>query len=303
MTGTALVLGTNAGQADLIRFLKDAGWFVWACSGRAGEPGAEICDRFIEIDVADVDALAQMVNKNEIDLIYSISSDLAIRSATAVAEATGRPCFYDSAFVDLLDDKSALRSFLTDHGLDEVDFQTVAEADQAANWSRFPCIVKPVDAQGQRGVAKVEDATVLPVAVSDAIEASPSKVAIVEKLLKGVEVSCNVLVAGGEIKMQVLSERVVHTDIGFGIPAGHLLPPRNISKEQIIRANAKVAEIVAALGVRDGPLYFQMIITAEGPRVVEIAPRLDGCHIWRMIKLGLEFNLIEETVQALTGVV
>ena len=301
MSRAALVLGANAGQADLIRRLKADGWFVWASAGRAGEPGAKICDRFIQVDITDTDALAAIVTENDIDLIYSISSDVAIRAATAVSAKTGRPHFYDKAFIDLLDDKSALRRFLTERGLDGVRFEAVNAPDQAKDWSRFPCIVKPVDAQGQRGVMRVERAADLAPALDQAIAASVSGLAIVEELLSGVEISCNTLVARGEIRHKILSERLVHADIGFGIPAGHLLPPRNVSAAHLAAADAKVVAIIDALGRRDGPLYFQMIVTEDGPRVVEIAPRLDGCHMWRVIKAGIGVDFIAETVAALTG--
>jgi glycine/D-amino acid oxidase-like deaminating enzyme len=38
--GSAIVLGANAGQADLIRYLKQRGWEVTSVSGRrVGDPG------------------------------------------------------------------------------------------------------------------------------------------------------------------------------------------------------------------------------------------------------------------------
>lgn len=301
MKGVALVLGANAGQADLIRHLKRAGWFVWACSGRSGEPGAGIADRFAQVDITDIAALTRLVEENEVDLIYSVSSDIAMRAATALAEATGRPHFYDSAFIDLLDDKAALRRFLAERDLDEVEFLTVTKPEQAAGWAHYPCIVKPVDAQGQRGVVRIGRAEDLAPALERAVALSVSGAAIVEEALSGVEISCNTLVHDGKIRVQALSERLVHTDIGFGIPKGHLLPARHVSGDNLRKADAKVKAIVEAFGMRDGPLYFQMIVTENGPRIVEIAPRLDGCHMWRVIRAGTGVDLIAETVAALTG--
>ena len=51
---TILVLGTNAGQADLIRYMKMRDWHVIACAHRAGGPGEALCDKFELVDVRDV---------------------------------------------------------------------------------------------------------------------------------------------------------------------------------------------------------------------------------------------------------
>ena len=126
MTRTVLVLGTNAGQADLIRHLKDRGWRVVGASRSAGEVGAALCDRFEAIDIVDLDALEAAARHHGVDVVYSISSDIAIRSATALAERLGLPHFYDTAFIDLLDDKAALRSFLDERALGVVPFRLLA---------------------------------------------------------------------------------------------------------------------------------------------------------------------------------
>ncbi|AKP00202.1 UDP-glucose 4-epimerase (plasmid) [Marinovum algicola DG 898] len=117
----------------------------------------------------------------------------------------------------------------------------------------------------------------------------------------GVEISCNVLVCGGEVKMKVLSERLVHGPHALGVPRGHLVPCDAVSEDNQRAALALVDGIIAALGSRDGVLYFQMIVTPEGPRVVEIAPRLDGCHMWRLIRAAEGADLIAMAMDCLTG--
>lgn len=301
MMKTALVLGTNAGQADLIRYLKSAGWTVIGCSPIPGEVGQQFCDAVEHVNIVDLDALEAVARKHNVDLIYSISSDVAIKSVVALSERMGLPHFFDSAFIDLLDNKAALRAFLAQHDLSPVPFRHVASAEEAAGWSAFPCVVKPVDAQGQRGVVKVSNSAELVDAVKQGLEISRSKKAIIEGYLDGVEVSCNVLICGGKTQMKALSERLVHKDLALGLPAGHLIPPVHVSAKHQEEALALVDAIVAKLNHKAGVLYFQMIITEEGPRVVEIAPRLDGCHMWRLIEASYGADLIQMTVDCLTG--
>ncbi len=298
---TILVLGTNAGQADLIRHMKDRGWRVIGASPVPGEPGQAFCDVVEPVNIVDLDALAEVAARHAVDLVYSISSDVAMTSVVALSERLGLPHFYDSAFIGLLDDKAALRGFLARHDLGPVPFRKVAAPEEAADWATFPCMVKPTDAQGQRGVVRIDRAEDLAPAITAAAGYSRSGQAIVEGFLDGVEISCNVLVCGGAVRMKVLSERLVHGPEAIGVPRGHLVPCRDVSEAEQRAALDLVDRIIAALGSRDGVLYFQMIVTPEGPREVEIAPRLDGCHMWRLIRAAEGADLVAMTMDCLTG--
>jgi phosphoribosylamine-glycine ligase len=301
MTKTILVLGTNAGQADLIRHMKDRGWRVIGASPVVGEPGQAFCDVVEHINIVDLDALEAAAKKHSVDLVYSISSDVAMRSVVALSERMGLPHFYDTDFINLLDNKAALRGFLVEHDLGPVPFIQVGNAADAAGWTTYPCMVKPTDGQGQRGVVRIDDASGLDAAITQAIGFSHSGQAIVEGFLDGVEISCNVMVCGGEVRMKVLSERLVHGPHAVGVPSGHLVPPLNVSADNQAAAIDLVERIIAAFGTRDGVLYFQMIVTPEGPRVIEIAPRLDGCHMWRLVKAARGADKIAMAMDCLTG--
>lgn len=301
MTKKILVLGTNAGQADLIRHMKDRGWQVIGASPILGEPGQAFCDAFEQINIVNLDALEEAAKKHKVDLVYSISSDVAMRSVVALSERIGLPHFYDTHFINLLDNKAALRGFLAENDLGPVPFMQVGKAAEAAGWDTYPCMVKPTDGQGQRGVMRVDDAVNLEAAITQAISFSHSGQAIVEGFLDGIEISCNVVVCGGEIRMKVLSERLVHGPHAVGVPSGHLVPPRNVSEANQRAALDLVERIIAAFGTRDGVLYFQMIVTPQGPRVVEIAPRLDGCHMWRLVRASRGADKIAMAIDCLTG--
>ena len=265
MTGRMMVLGTNAGQADLIAHMKGRGWYVVGVSPKVGEPGQALCDAVEHIDIRDLDALARAAARHRVDLVWSISSDVAMRSVTALSERLGLPHFHDSAFIELLDDKAALRGFLADRDLGAVPYVQVRAADEAAAWDVFPCMVKPTDGQGQRGVQRIDAPAGLAGAIDAALAFSHSGRAIVEGFLDGVELSCNVVCCGGEIRMKVLSERLVHGPAAPGVPRGHLVPPRNVTAAEQAAALALATRITAAFGTRDGVLYFQMIVTPAGP--------------------------------------
>jgi biotin carboxylase len=298
---TILVLGTNAGQADLIRHMVARGWHTVACAHQSGLPGEALAHEFERVGIRDVEAVTDLAVRVKADIVYSVSSDLGIKTAVAVSEKLGLPHFFNSELITLFDQKHMLRAHLNAHCLSEVPYIHLSTGQTAESWSAFPCVVKPADAQGQRGVVVVDNAIDLQKAVGQAADISPTRIAIVEAFLQGVEVSTNVLVRKGKVVINEVSERLVHRGPLFGIPKGHLIPCYNVSKEMCQSVRHLVEKVVQSLGIQEGCLYFQMKITPDGPKIIEIAPRLDGCHMWRLITHSRGFDFLKATVAALLG--
>lgn len=49
------------------------------------------------------------------------------------------------------------------------------------------------------------------------------------------------------------------------------------------------------LGILNGPFYLQMKMDNDLPYIIEITPRLDGCHMWKLLKYYSGINLIKLT--------
>ena len=158
MNNTILILGTNSGQLDLIKTMKELGWYVIGCSNRSDEVGVKYTDKFYEVDIRDIEAVSKIAVDNNVNLVYSVSSDTAIKSVVQVSSKLNLPTFYSEELIRLLDNKQDLRSFLNNIELSIVNYVEVDAIDDSNKWNTFPCIVKPSNAQGQRGVKKVDNA-------------------------------------------------------------------------------------------------------------------------------------------------
>lgn len=292
MTRRALILGTLAGQVDAMASLQDSGWEVHACGHERQGPGVDAADAFHLVDILDVDAVASLCVEHDVDLLYSVGSDIAMPTVAAVNERLGLPGFHDVETTEILHRKPLLRAFLAEHDLSPVWSQRVTSGGDDVAPPSFPVIVKPSDSQGQRGITIVEDAVDLPAAITTAVASSRSDVAIVEELLDGPEVSVHVVVVDGEVRLFLPSDRHVWEGPLVGIPQAHVMPSRFLDGPTTGQVRELVDDVVDALGVLDGPLYFQLILTGDGPRIVEIAPRLDGCHLWRLVRHHLGLDLM-----------
>lgn len=297
----ALILGTNAGQADIIEYLKFAGWEVHSCGNKAVGPGVSLADSFHQVDTIDVDAVSNLAETIGADIVYSVSSDVNMRTATKVSERLELPVLVSDELVELFYFKDRSRYFLNEKGIGTVEYSRVKSVDEAGQWHLFPCVVKPVDSQGQRGVELVQNENDLANAIDNAINNSTSDTAIIEEYLDGTEFSTNMVVQNGEIQVTEFTERLVHGIQHFGLPRGHSIPVRSISDEVISKASEMVTRLVKELQIKNAVLYIQMIVKDSTPKIVEIAPRLDGCHIWRLLKLAKGYDLLEMAIDCLTG--
>ena len=62
-----------------------------------------------------------------------------------------------------------------------------------------------------------------------------------------------------------------------------------------------VRDVAMTLGITNGPLYIQAKIENGQPYVIEVTPRLDGCHMWRFIKTYCGVDLLKMSFDLLLG--
>ncbi|MEA2042893.1 MAG: ATP-grasp domain-containing protein [Bacteroidota bacterium] len=297
----ALILGTNAGQADIIEYLQDSNWEVHSCGYKKEGPGVELANFFHLVNTVDIEAVAELAKRLEVDIVYSVSSDTNIRTATKVSEMLNLPVLLGSEIIDLFHHKDRFRKFLNDNSINTVKYINVKLLDDLKGWGIFPCVVKPTDSQGQRGVKKVDNKSELEKAVVFALSQSKSQTAIVEEFLSGVEISTNMIVQNGKIIVNEFTERLVFDTGFFGLPKGHSIPMRDVKSNVLQEAVELTEHLIAKLAIENAVLYIQMKVTENGPKIIEVAPRLDGCHIWRLLKTAKGYDLRKLTIDVLTG--
>lgn len=301
MPRSALILGALPGQADAMHRLRAAGWKVYACGHVAEGPGVAAADEFFVVDILDVDGVAALCRQLEVDVVYSVGSDIAMPTVAAVSERLGLPLFHSRVITETLHRKDLLRAFLADHGLSPVAHRVVRGSSDLAGFDTYPAIVKPVDSQGQRGITVVKGEQQALAALPEAWAASRNGAAVVEELLVGPEVSVHAFVVDGTLELFLPSDRHVWEGPLTGIPSAHTMPSRVLTESDTAAVRQLAERFIDALGVSTGPLYFQLIITADGPRIVEVAPRLDGCHLWRLIEVHTGFDLLTTCFSVLAG--
>lgn len=295
-----LILGAGNAQLDLIRYAKEKGLEVHGVSYRDTDPGIPLLDYFAPIDILDVEGVAAYVREKGIDCIYSIGSDIAVPTISQVAEELGLPHFVSRKTADICCNKGRMREAMGDSGYN-VPYIACSTLEEAGRVSGYPMMLKPVDSQGQRGVRRVDSFAELAAHFESAKAHSRTGQVILERFLDGCEVSVNAYVVAGEVLFSLISDRESFQEYPGGIIKAHHLPSRYAGTPVGDSVQALVRETVKRLEIQNGPVYFQIKIENGQPYLIEVTPRLDGCHMWRLIKAYCAVDLLDLTMCHLLG--
>lgn len=297
MNKKILILGAGNAQIDLINYCNNIGLETYGCSYTNTDKGIPLLDHFAQINIIDTKAVKEYFIENKIDYIYSVGSDIAVPTVCRVAEDTGRFCFVSSKTAEICCNKHLMREamgksrfnlpYVVCSAYEEIDF--------------FPAMLKPVDSQGQRGVYLVNSNDDLKKYFDSSMSYSKSGKVIIEKYISGDEVSVNAYVKNGKVIFSIISDRESFENLPGGIIKAHHLPSVYENTRTAEKINELVSESVAKLEINNGPVYFQIKISEENPYLIEVTPRLDGCHMWNLINKYCGVNLFELTMRHFFG--
>jgi biotin carboxylase len=155
-----------------------------------------------------------------------------------------------------------------------------------------PVVLKPADSGGQRGLFLVETVDDVDRHLTETLAHSRSGQAILEEHLVGIELNCLLVVRGGEATVLTLSDRLRPSGLGFGVGWIHVFPSV-LPASTLAEAEALAVSAVSALGLRNGIAFPQLIATADGVRVIEVAARIAAGQMADLVSYGTGINLFE----------
>ena len=231
--------------------------------------------------------------------------DVCIVDASRLAERLGLR-FLAAGTARLMRDKSLVRARLADHGIEQPRFSLARspdELDAAIERIGWPCIVKPVDGFASQWVTLLRDEPhwqKLRAALRGAF-ASPGELGtsgewrgpwLVESFAHGTMVGCDTFTVGGRHIMLGVNEKMFFAPPSFAVRGG-CFPSSRFDMEPIGRY---VSDVLDALGFDFGAAHTEISITCEGPRLIEVNPRLVGSGIPKLLGLALDRSLYEDLI-------
>ena len=300
---TVLFVGAGRHQRRAIEHARGNGLRVVAVDRNVDALGLAAADVAAVVDFSDVAAVTEIGEQNRADGVLTVSADRAVPVVAAVAEKLGLPGIGIET-AQRMTHKLAMRDALARSDVPQPPFARVRVHDDIAAallTSGTPAVLKPVDSGGQRAVFRVESAADVERDLEEALTESPTREAMVEAFVEGIEMNGIVIARGGEPALLTLSDRLRPPGIGFGVGWMHVYPP-SIPVEQLERAERIAVDSVRALGLRDGIAFPQLIAAPDGRVVVvEVAARIPGGQMADLVRHAVGVDLVDIALRQALG--
>ncbi|MBM7551666.1 ATP-grasp domain-containing protein [Thalassobacillus pellis] len=294
-----LILGVAAVQMDAIIELKKMGIKTYAIAQANDGPASKVVDYFEKINFVNKNKVIEFIKKHKIDCIYTVGSDIAVPISAEISEELDLPYFVPKETAVICNNKNYMREYFGSDFEGNVKYQILKDFNTELEID-YPFIMKPSDSQGQRGVRLIKNSTDFMESFEMCKKYSRAGLVLIEDYIEGPEISVNAYVVDGKAVFMVHSDREVWTQYSGGLIHKHIVPSQNITNSEAeVNLESLINRTVDKLEIENGPLYFQIKFCGNKPYIIEVTPRLDGCHMWRVLNYYTNVNLIKLTFEKL----
>ncbi|TMD07317.1 MAG: ATP-grasp domain-containing protein [Chloroflexi bacterium] len=272
-------------------------------------------DRMLGVTFEHVDravaAIARFAARHPLDAIVAVDD-----TGTVVAAAASAALGLAGNSVEPVRasrDKGRARERFAAAGLLTPRFQIFgSDADPAsvAAAVRYPCVVKPVDLSGSRGVIRADDADSCVAAFTrvGALVRSPDvcrpgsapQSILVEDFIPGAEFALEGLLRGGVLETLAIFDKPDPLNGPFFEETIYVTPSRQPDAVQAEMADT-VQRATRALGLTEGPVHAEVRRNEAGTFMLEVAARSIGGLCARTLRFGMGVSLEELILRHAVG--
>ncbi len=300
-----MILGAGVLQLPGIIKAREMGIKVIAVDMDPKAVGFDKADIALEISTIDTPRVMQAAKEHQIDGIMTLASDMPMRTVAAVAAEMGLVGVSADTALKATD-KAVMRACLRDHGVPIPQFfkvDTYEQYQEAVAAFDRPFMVKPADNSGSRGIFKINDVTdaeSIENAYRYSKEFSRNGTILVEEYMSGAEVSVETLSVDGVCHVIQITDKLT-TGAPHFVEMGHSQPTR-FDAEIAERIRQVASAAVNAVGIENGPSHTEIMVTKEGPKVVEIGARLGGdCITTHLVPLSTGVDMVANCIRIALG--
>ena len=301
---TIAIVGASYLQLPLVKKAKAMGLRTICFAWPEGAVCREEADAFYPISIIEKERILGICQKEGVDGIVSIASDVAVPTIAYVATRMKLVGNSEESAVKSTN-KYLMRQALSKHGVSCPKFVAAkSENDIAAICSilRFPLVVKPTDRSGSMGVSKVVDEIGLRRALTVAIADSFCGKAVVEECVENMhEVSVEGISWQGEYHLLQITDKVT-TGAPHYVELGHHQPAMlsDSVRDEIVKQTTLG---IKALDIKNGASHAELMISGDGKvYVTEIGARMGGDFIGSdLVKLSTGYDFLEGVINVALG--
>jgi len=296
----ALVLGGTNPHKGLIEKLRNRGFFCVLVDYLENPPAKPVADLHIQESTLDREKVMKLAKELRAKLVIATCVDQANVTACYVAEKLNLPRPYSFEVASEISDKVSMKRRMKNAGVPTASYIRANKSEGLNIESlNFPLVVKPADANGSKGVRRVDNTDELYEYLKEALAISRNGYAVVEEFVDGDEIGVDCFVVEGIAQVVTMHKKrkplIKDGTVIYSI--GSISPPDISSKAKnaIIEIANKIAR---EFGLKNTPLLMQVIVVGDHVNVVEFAPRIGGGLNFRKIELFAGFDILSASIDS-----
>lgn len=281
-----LVVGSGGREHAVIRKLKENKEIekIYCAPGNGGISADAEC---VDIKATDKENMVKFAKENVIDFCVVTPDDPLALGMVDVMEEAGIPCFGPKANAAIIEASKAFsKDLMKKYGIPTADYETFDNEKEALHYieekNTFPIVIKADGLALGKGVLICETlddakAALREMMVDHVFGLSGNKV-VVEEFMTGKEVSVLAFTDGNVVKPMISSmdhKRAYDNDEGLNTGGMGTIAPSPYYTKEIAETCMETIFLptVKAMNAEGrtfkGCLYFGLMLTPKGPRVVE----------------------------------
>ena len=280
-----MVVGGGGREHAIIRKLKENTSIeeIFALPGNGGIAADATC---VNIAATDLDAIAEFATSNKIDYAVVAPDDPLVLGCVDRLNAVGIPCFGPNAKAAIIEGSKAFsKNLMKKYGIPTATYEIFTELDAALTYLKtapIPTVVKADGLALGKGVIIAQSREEAVEAVTDMMAnakfGKSGSTVVIEEFLTGPEVSVLAFTDGNVVKPMVSSmdhKRAGDNDTGLNTGGMGTVAPNPYYTKEIA---AECMETIFLPTIRamnaegrtfKGCLYFGLMLTPNGPKVIE----------------------------------
>lgn len=288
----AFVLGGTVPHKQLIKELKKIGYYVFLIDFTDNPPALSEADEHIKASTLDKEAVLQLAQEKNIDLIISTCIDQANSTCCYVAEKMNLPKPYSYATSLDVTKKGLMKTIFKNNGVPTSDFYILEKNQEKEIRLPFPFVIKPTDANSSKGVFKIENENEFYDKIDISLGISREGKAIVEGFVSGTEIQVDCIAINGKATVLMTRDKTTLEQSGKELQVSGFEIPGHVCSKYMNEIKEIAQKIVDAFSLTNTAFFYQAICNDNGVFVLEFAPRIAGGTTYDMVQIysGFEYQ-------------
>ncbi|MGM0899182.1 MAG: ATP-grasp domain-containing protein [Bacillota bacterium] len=291
-----LILGGTFHMVNVVETAKRIGYHTIVTDNMIGSPAKKIADQSYDVSTSDINKLAEIGRREQIDGVFTAFDDINTWHAVALCKTLNLPFYATPAQLEITSHKDRFKDYCRTFGVAVIEeYECDPSQDAELPTVEFPVIVKPVDSYASKGITVCYEEEELKKGVEKAVSESKSGKIMLERFVDSdIGVQAFYTARDGHIVLTAVTDRFTHKQAQEHppLPVAMLFPSRH--QEQYMKeVDPSVRKMIRGMGIENGLVFIQTMYDGGKIYVYEMGFRFSGEQHYHIIHKQTGVHLLE----------